>query len=455
MHPALPPCRDLLDRGDLDAIREAPFPWDPADSDPNPAAPAERAERWELLAFDALHKGFPSWAFACFRAGAAQAVAAGEGDLARDLVSRADRVLTLAFPPYEDDDGWVTDVRAWLAARRASDGPGALLDGLTAMRHRFALRALRTNRDGALLRFDRLAQRFDLPPDAALLLRVAIAVEASADRVLAGELIDWSMLDADHRARLRAELEPGAPLRRWGLLHLGDGPSLDRRPIGVDESVLATLDGRAPWPEALRGRARQLPQPGADLAYRDVARGALLRWWQGRPAATWLVVGGCSGPEAAHAVVAGLATVDAPVITVGPGAPTPDATVACAREARLRRAVVWIPAESRAWAVALADLARDLPIAVAAHVSATHNLDVPLSFLHAGLPDPDERARLVNEALADAGRPALAPRALAAALAPLPVGVADLALAVRAALTDPAERLTPSRIAELVRARLA
>lgn len=450
----LPSCRALLERGDLAAFREVPLGWDPAAEDPNPRDPLARVERWELLGFDALHQGFPSWAFACFRAGASQAIAAAEGERARDLVALADRVLTLGFAPYTDDAEWRDDVRAWLAVQRTRPGPAPPLDGLNALRHRFTLRALRTNRDGVLLPFDRLVQRFGLSPDAASILRVLLAIAGEDPAPTVHELLRWLHLDDAHRERLRDELAPDAPLRAWGLVHLGDGPTLLLRPAFPDDAALAFLDGRAAHPEVLRGRARLVPAPDADLAYRDGARAILLQWWRRTATSAWLVVGGCSGAEAAHAVAAGLATVGVPVIAVGPGAPTPDAVTACAREARLRGAAVWIGPDRRDWAVALADLARVVPIAVVAHVAAATDLEVPLTFLRAALPDPAERARLVNEALAEAGRPALPPRALAAALAPLPAGVADLALAVAAALADPATAITPARVAELVRARL-
>ncbi|TVQ89907.1 MAG: hypothetical protein EA397_13165 [Deltaproteobacteria bacterium] len=448
--------RALLERGDLKEMARVQVRWEPPLDAPLPEEPDPRSEHYEALAFDALQRGFPGWAFSCMRAATEAAVEAGDGERGRQLSAQGDRVLDLCFPPYQDDMDWAEDVRAWIAALDDTAEPPGPLDRATSLRHRFTLRALRTARDGTLLPFDRLCQRFGLSDLDKLLLRVLLVREPEVG-VLRPTL--QRLLRHLDPTQLTDRLQPERPLLAWGVVRVVAHADPMQVRLLLHPSVLAFLARRSEWPASLHGAARRLQSPDADLAYRDQGRASILAWWAAPPSSSpgpepWLMLRGCSAPEATHALAAALATVEVGVIQVGPGAPTPLALRSLALLSRLERAAIWVPPSQSAWATALAEQAQLVPLPVVIHERVRGDLAVPLVPLDASLPSPRERARLVNEALVDAGHPALPPRELTTALAPWAAGVADLALAVRAVLADERRSPTIDQIVRALRSRL-
>lgn len=147
--------------------------------------------------------------------------------------------------------------------------------------------------------------------------------------------------DRSRRRALLARLDAKAPLRRLGLVHVHSprpGARLSSRFIDVDEIVLAWLDGRPYWPDALVGKARWVEPCGGDSPVGDELERSCA--WQGDAAFVAL-----SGPSARATLDAVRAWADHRILHVtDPGALTTAATLA-----RLHGAVLF--AESgRVWA---------------------------------------------------------------------------------------------------------
>ncbi len=416
--------------------------------------PADLADYYELLAYEAQSRAHPGWAFVCFEAAATHAAQAGEQARTVSIRQRASELLEAEFPPFADDAEFLEDVRRWARERAAelganatpADDGSALVAKTLALKHRWMFRLVQSQRTGRHYRLDALFDRFRLRAPERVLLRTLVAVHwdhrfdaarGTEAALTVGTLVDLVADDLDERPKWLACFDARAPLAALRLVHLGPGGALRYRTITVDESVLAWVDHRDAWPSELADRVRLLsPDDRPVYPYQDRPLHRLTRALDTRRRLAPRVMVR-SGSEAAslNLLRTWAAVHQRPVLAVDDALDADAVLHALAREARLRSGVVFVP---RAQADAASKLALRLPVplvfdAPPAGLPAVRRTVQALVELELPPPAVGERPELWNSALVARGLPELNPRELEVRLSEFALDQAEIARIVEQA----------------------
>lgn len=411
------------DRPDLESVAE-----------PDPNEGASLADYYELLAYDALSRSQPGYAFACLES-AATLVSGGRRE---GLQAMAQDLLQTWFPPFETQDEVVNAVRAWarsaLAARSLEDG--AAQRHATRLRQGWMFRLVHTQRKDRRFRIDGLLDAFRLSGKERTLFRVLHAIhwDQGVDRAVGaigltvGDLLDLVSDRPAERAEWLACLDGRAPLVASRLVRLGPPAATRRRTIDLDQQVHAWVESED-WSSPELGTAVAAHQrlafepPQYVLADVEALNAAVERQPRSRsvlvartPATPTLVLQAWSAQH------------DRPVFQLQHPV-SPDELRALGREVRMRNGVLAVPAR-------LAEETGSIHTAVSAPVvfEAIGVRSAQVTALHAlatircSTPPREDGPALWNLALVDVGLPEQDPEDLLRALGDRALDLAEMGL---------------------------